>query len=198
MKRRVEKDSKVRQRGATSWKKLRVTYDESAHREFITGFSRRKAERRAQAEKKRIENEKAARKDARKQKAKVLRELSERRRELHHFDQDNSESAPDKDVQEYENVSVVVEPMETAGEREWRLMNIGNNRQVQSSEVDGVQTVKKGKDQEIARAREKLELIVKRKKSLKRGPRSRPARMGNRPARTLNGNSKKNKRTGNR
>lgn len=59
-----------------------VVYDPTAHREFVTGFRRRKQERRAQATKDIAANEKQARRDERKQKRAILKRTADRARGL--------------------------------------------------------------------------------------------------------------------
>lgn len=59
-----------------------VVYNPSAHREFVTGFRRRKQERRAQATKEIAANEKQARRDERKQKRAILKRTADRARGL--------------------------------------------------------------------------------------------------------------------
>lgn len=57
-------------------------YDPTAHREFVTGFRKRKQERRAQATKDIAANEKQARRDERKQKRAILKRTADRARGL--------------------------------------------------------------------------------------------------------------------
>lgn len=61
-----------------SWKKSRVVYDEAAHREFVTGFGRRKAQRRARAERQKAEAVKLKKKEARREKSELLKQLRKR------------------------------------------------------------------------------------------------------------------------
>lgn len=70
-----------------------VVYDPSAHREFVTGFRKRKQERRAQATKDIAANEKQARRDERKQKRAILKRTADRARGLTADSSDDDEGA---------------------------------------------------------------------------------------------------------
>jgi hypothetical protein len=72
-----------------------VVYDPNAHREFVTGFRRRKQERRAQATRDIAAAEKQTRRDERKQRRAVLRRTADRARGL---EAESSDDDDDDDV----------------------------------------------------------------------------------------------------
>lgn len=74
-----------------------VVYNPGAHREFVTGFRKRKQERRAQATKDIAIAEKQARRDDRKQRRAILKRTADRARGFADTDDEDEEEAGDKD-----------------------------------------------------------------------------------------------------
>lgn len=97
-----------------------VVYDPDAHREFVTGFRRRKQARRQEAAASAASAEKEARRATRKEKREVLRATVEKARE--YSDDDSDEDATAAEISREETtyqaddavITAVVAPLETA------------------------------------------------------------------------------------
>jgi hypothetical protein len=75
-----------------------LVYDPEAHREFVTGFRRRKQERRTQAAKDIEANEKQTRRDERKERRAILKRTADRARGVNFDHSSDEDEADDKEV----------------------------------------------------------------------------------------------------